>query len=679
MKRELAIVSFKSEAAALYSRQIIDFFGENVKINTYSFDKGKISFIKEDLVLLSTYLKYDEIKKITKDEAHIIIPRMTLTRSSIDKIKEIPPGKDVELFNLSPDMALETISLIYQLGIDHINLIPSYPQMKNWPQAHLVITPGEADLIKGRVDNIIDIGYRVLDLSTIMDVAVKLKLVYLIKDEKIQKYFEDIITSSYGLEMLLGETNRLETQFDILMKVLDDGIICTNNRGIIYFYSEKVEEYIVKESDHMMGSYIGDYINEIDFRYILDEKKTLSGKLVKINGVDISLEVKPVNFNKFNGLIIKLKTFTSLEKKQTKLRAQLLKKGHESKYTFEHIIGTSKDINETKEIAKRMAKTNSSILIIGETGTGKELFAQAIHNESDRRENPFVAVNCGVFQENLLQSELFGYEEGAFTGAKKGGKLGLFELAHNGTIFLDEIGEMDLHLQAKLLRVIQEKQVRRLGSERLIDIDVRIIAATNRDLRNLVKEKKFRKDLYYRLNVLPLNIKPLKERQEDIIVLFQSIKESLNCEFTLSEEVKREFYNYSWEGNVRELRNIVEYLANLNKKEILLKHLPQYMLEEMESIEEIELEEVKLSRKKEDYIFVLEELNKAYETKERIGRKKIYNRALEKEIFLSEQEIRSILNELKRYGLVNILKGRGGSVITLKGIEFLRSNIDTQH
>src|SRR5690606_31795881 len=177
---------------------------------------------------------------------------------------------------------------------------------------------------------------------------------------------------------------------------------------------------------------------------------------------------------------------------------------------------------------QRMAKSNSSILITGETGTGKELFAQAIHNYSPRRDNPFVAINCGAIPESLLESELFGYEEGAFTGAKKGGKPGLFEIADRGTLFLDEITEMPMSLQVKLLRVLKEKEVVRIDGDRIINVDVKIIAATNGNIKERVDMGEFRKDLYYRLNVLPLYIPPLRERKEDILFLTDKIKKEFN-------------------------------------------------------------------------------------------------------------------------------------------------------
>ena len=329
-----------------------------------------------------------------------------------------------------------------------------------------------------------------------------------------------------------------------------------------------------------------------------------------------------------------------------------------------------------------MAQSNSSILIMGESGTGKELFAQSIHGSSSRSNGPFVAVNCSTFQDGLLQSELFGYEEGAFTGAKKGGKIGLFELANNGTIFLDEIGEMDLSSQAILLRVIQEKQIRRIGSDKVIDVDIRIIAATNRDLKKLVCENKFRKDLFYRLNVLPLKISPLRDRSEDIFLIFDSFKKNLDANFKLSDEAINIFKSHNWEGNIRELRNVAEYCSYLGKSIIEASDLPEYIIESIGSKDDCKkllmksnkIEITKFKRPINDYIFVLEKVNKAYENKERIGRRKIYECAVSEGIFLTEQQIRSILLELQDHELIKVLSGRGGSIITDKGILFLKQN-----
>ncbi|MBV7506132.1 sigma 54-interacting transcriptional regulator [Bacillus sp. sid0103] len=277
---------------------------------------------------------------------------------------------------------------------------------------------------------------------------------------------------------------------------------------------------------------------------------------------------------KIQGLVEELKYY------KTKLEKDL-----RSKYQFHNLIGKNSTFLATKKLAERISGSNSSVLLIGDSGTGKELFAHAIHNSSMRASLPFVAINCASIPEHLLESELFGYDDGAFTGAKKGGKKGQFEIADSGTLFLDEIGDMPLSMQSKLLRVLQEKEVQRVGGQRSISVDVRIIAATHRDLEKLVEEGKFRQDLYYRLNVIKLEIPPLRERKEDIPLISQSLLKKLERKFyrkgiELSTEVEERLMQHAWPGNIRELENVLERSINvLDGKTIEVVHLPLYLRE----------------------------------------------------------------------------------------------------
>ncbi|MGL5515072.1 MAG: sigma-54 interaction domain-containing protein, partial [Sporomusa sp.] len=262
----------------------------------------------------------------------------------------------------------------------------------------------------------------------------------------------------------------------------------------------------------------------------------------------------------------------NIQRMEMSARKKNGEQGFVAKSTFDNIVGKSPAIRTAKDIAKRYSQTDAIILINGETGSGKELFAQSIHNYSSCRNGPFVAINCSTLSESLLESELFGYEDGAFTGAKKGGRPGLFEIAHNGTFFLDEIGEMPLQLQSKLLRVLQERCVMRIGGSKNIPVKVRIILATNRDLYAEVKANRFREDLYYRINVLNLRLPPLRERKEDISLIVQSmirlIKVAGSKNPYLSSEVVASFKRYDWFGNVRELSNFVERLTALELNDI---------------------------------------------------------------------------------------------------------------
>lgn len=260
-----------------------------------------------------------------------------------------------------------------------------------------------------------------------------------------------------------------------------------------------------------------------------------------------------------------------------------VEKDLKSKYHFNGLIGNSPTFLATKKLAERISANNSSVLLIGESGTGKELFAHAIHNNSMRSSLPFVTINCASIPEHLLESELFGYEDGAFTGAKKGGKKGQFQVANNGTIFLDEIGDMPLAMQSKLLRVLQEKEIQRIGGQKSIAVDVRIIAATHRDLEKMVEEGKFRQDLYYRLNVIKIEIPPLRKRKEDIPLISMGLLKKIEGKFyrkgiELSSVVKKRLMEHTWPGNIRELENVLERAINvLDGKIIELAHLPLYL------------------------------------------------------------------------------------------------------
>lgn len=680
--KDLGIITLKKDAGEIYAKQIRDFLGNNIKINFYSYEEGNVTYFNEKLIILSVSLKYEEIVSLCSSDTQIIIPKLTFEKSSFSKISKIDKNETVYVYNLSRSMALETVALIHRLGSGISNLVPCYPKIESIPENSIILTPGEEIFIQTNGCEIIDLGYRIMDLSCIVDIAIKLNLEHLIKEDLLKKFMDKIIPTSYITEKLLITQTKLENQFDFLLSSIDEGIICVSNDGIVQFYSHVAKDILGINENEMIGKHISQYIKTCNFDNIVDKEITHLQKLTKVNNIDINLEVRYTNINFFSGYIIKVAKFYQTEKKQAKLRSQLMNSGNVSKYTFDDIIGDSENIQNTKNIAYKMAQSNSSILIMGESGTGKELFAQSIHSSSTRREGPFVAVNCSTFQDGLLQSELFGYEEGAFTGAKKGGKIGLFELANNGTIFLDEIGEMDLGSQATLLRVIQEKQIRRVGSDKVIDVDIRIVAATNRDLKKLVCENKFRKDLFYRLNVLPLKVSPLRERNEDIFLIFDSFKKNLDINFKLSEEVVKIFKSYHWEGNIRELRNLAEYCSYLGKNIIEVSDLPEYITESMECknycesllMKSTNIETPKFKRSINDYIFVLRKVNEAYSNKVRIGRRKIYEYAVAEGIFLTEQQVRSILLELQDYEFIKILSGRGGSIITDKGRLFLEQN-----
>lgn len=342
-----------------------------------------------------------------------------------------------------------------------------------------------------------------------------------------------------------------------IINCMNEGLLATKKNEVLLSNSKldnimhtSVREYYNKDIKKLNGN-IGDFINN----------KESNNEIIKIDNKNYLLE-KLSNKVSFADNIIIFRNVSELQEKEVNVRRKLHANSFSAKYTFKDIIGNDPKMLQTIEKASIYANTDAEILIIGETGTGKELFAQSIHNHSTRKDNPFVAVNCGAIPEQLLESELFGYVEGAFSGAKKGGKVGLFELAHLGTIFLDEIDSLPIMLQGKLLRVIQEKTLRRIGSETETTIDVRILSATNKNISTLMQNNQFRSDLFHRLNTLTISIPNLKDRLDDIELLTNYFIKIYSQKYnkkilSLKQNDINMLKSHSWSGNVRELENLI--------------------------------------------------------------------------------------------------------------------------
>ena len=350
---------------------------------------------------------------------------------------------------------------------------------------------------------------------------------------------------------------------------VSEGIISVDKDNLIRTFNPAAEEMLRRKASACIGQSVSSAIPESRLSAILTSSESYSNEIIRINGENYVLNSTPLNHDGHRlGMLVTFQTAQSITNAEGRLRDRLRSSGYVAKYHFSDIQGESSAIRTAVRQARRFAGVDSNILLIGETGTGKELFAQSIHNESDRANGPFVAVNCAAIPENLMESELFGYEGGAFTGANKSGKVGLFEAAHEGTIFLDEVSEIPLTLQSRLLRVIQEREVRRIGSNRVTSVNVRIICATNRDLLDMIRQGKFREDLYYRLKVLSVQLPPLREREGDMVQIMRHYISYYARKFgkgqiALSPEAASRVTEYPWPGNIREIRNISEQLVVL--------------------------------------------------------------------------------------------------------------------
>lgn len=404
--------------------------------------------------------------------------------------------------------------------------------------------------------------------------------------------FQDI-TEFTEVTNQLEDVKRLKSTLESVVENLQDAIVVVNKHGIIQLMNKAYGEFLNIDTSTVVGKHVRDVIPNTRMHLVVQEGKAEVTEIQKIQDHNCIVTRIPIIkdgeiVGAIGHLIFKdVKDLRTLAGRISKLESELayykeeLCKAYGGKYTFDNIIGNSDKMKWLREIAAKAAKGTSTVLILGESGTGKELFAHAVHNASRRGEGPFIKVNCAALPENLLEAELFGYEEGAFTGARKGGKPGKFELANGGTIFLDEIGEMTLAMQVKLLRVLQERELERLGGTKTTELDIRVIAATNRDLETMIEENRFRQDLYYRLNIFTLNIPPLRERLEDIPLLCKILLKKISSQVEhqvegVTPEAMALLLQYNWPGNVRELENILERTVNLmdDATHIKPKHLP---------------------------------------------------------------------------------------------------------
>ena len=391
------------------------------------------------------------------------------------------------------------------------------------------------------------------------------------------------------VKQLKSKLEEKESSLNVLQSILDtdnEGVIVVDKDGYILKFNRAYEEFLgIKEKD-ILGKHVTDVIENTRMHIVARTGELELGQLQKLNGHEMIANRIPISkdgevvgavgkvlFKDVEELKSLMQRVDTLESKLNYYKSQV-QHLQEAKYSFDNIITQNKKMEYLKKVAVRAADSISTVLIQGESGTGKELFAHAIHKASHRKYGPFIRVNCAAIPKELLEAELFGYEEGAFTGAKKEGKPGKFELANGGTIFLDEIGSMPTEMQVKLLRVLQEREFERIGGNKIINLDARIIAATNENLEEEVKRGNFREDLYYRLNVIRLDIPPLRDRLDDIPLLAESILKGITEELyveskELSTEALNRLQEYNWPGNVRELHNFIERAVNLTQGEII--------------------------------------------------------------------------------------------------------------
>lgn len=668
MYRVMVITNWE-RMAALVNRQLADLLGDFIDTGYMSIERGINSIIRADLVLVSTTKVASYINKYITAKTHILVMKRSITKSGFEKLMELPRNVQALLVNDLQESAYDTIAMLYEIGVKHIDLIPYYPGCKaDGNQLKMAITPNEVALVPDTVNEIVNIGDRVLDASTIIDILCKLDILNKKTTQILINYINNTIPRNPELLSSLSYVMESKQHLELILDVVNEGIIAFDDDNKIIIINKLAEKIFQDNPWNVKGMVLKDFFSPgLDKLYSYDE---LKDEAFSIGGILYVINKYPL-FRKGQAMggVITLKECTEIERLEQKIRQHTRRMGYVAKYTFNDIIGKSEETSRTVALALRMARGDGVVLIEGESGTGKEYFAQAIHNSSMRKQNPFVAFNCAAVPETLIESELLGYEEGAFTGAKKGGKPGLFELAHRGTIFLDEIGDISKNMQAKLLRVLQEREVVRIGGTLVKPIDVRIIAATNHNLMELVAGGEFRKDLYYRLNILLLRLPPLRDRRDDIPCLIKHFLEKHSARQIILQEVLEALQSYSWPGNVRELENCIEYLVSTSDNCISLKDLPLGILEGIQGTPVIYgyPDELTTLGDPHEMMLILKTIKDAHATGQKIGRREISRRLADRKLYLTEQEIRSRLKKLEEYHYVHISRGRAGTKLTTKG------------
>ncbi len=676
MKKSITLITGSNHTKAVLLEQLMDYLPTDIEIKGYAFDEGIEGVIRDDLVILSSEtVKEDLINANIFDyNCDLVIAKRTINFDYIDKIVYLPVGTNVLFVNDSAEPTYDSIEVLKRIGFDYLNYIPFYPGLKgSFEDIKIAITPGEVDKVPNHIEKVIDIKARIFDFETIIEILKKLDLLDKRTNLYSQKYLKKIIDTAKRLSQSNIAVNELNKHLSLVIDGLNDGILLYDANGRISVFNENLRKMLNIHQQNIVGKSINSIIyNKSLVEFLGNENVNYEDKFFTINNTKIV--VNRFYVSKDNSIVAVFKNVQETIEINDRLKREFIKKGLYAKHCFTDIIGNSEKIANAKTIAKKLSKSNLTILIEGESGTGKELFASSIHNESGRKNGPFLAVNFSALPDELIESELFGYEEGAFTGAKKGGKAGLFELADGGTIFLDEIGDTTLKLQARLLRVLQEKEVMRIGGTEIKPVDVRVIAATNKNLSKMVQERSFREDLFYRLKMGYINIPTLKERKDDLKVLMEYfVRQETNEDITFSPEVFSVLYEYQWYGNIRELKNTIMYIMAVKEENyITLKDIPNKGFFE-QNIKEIVHEGEKQNFELDDELrTILEIIHNLRESGKIAGREIIEKETMGTTYEFTKYQVRNRLDKLEGMGLIIKKRGRHGTILTEKGERYLQ-------
>lgn len=676
MQKKIILIAGSTYTKQFLYEQLKEFIPDSFHIESYASEEGIIPTIKCDLLIISSAAMKDELDEmhIKYDSKDIIICERSISFDNIDQVADIPVNEEVLLVNDEPETTKSSINDLIELGLNHIKYYPYYPGITSYKKLKIAITPGEPDKVPSCVTKVINMGPRMIDINTLYNIMDKLNLAHRDTTFITKKYMQKIINVSKRIAAINNNVNALNVYLNNIVDSLVNGILVIDENGYIKYANDEMIK-ILSLGKNFENKNIRNIVDREMLPYFLS-RDIFENKSLSIMGVNV--RIAKFNVPNSNNIVVT----TNRDKKDSMKKSfsqDLLLKGHYAKHNFENIIGDSNLLSDTKSIALKLSKSELTVLVEGESGTGKELFASAIHNNSKRKFGPFLALNFSALPDELIESELFGYEEGAFTGAKKGGKIGLFELADGGTIFLDEIGDVSPKLQTKLLRVLQEKEVMPIGGSAIRRVDVRIIAATNRNLKNMVLEREFRADLYYRLKIGYVSIPPLRARLSDIDSLVTYfVKNETSANIKISESVLNEFKKYKWLGNVRELESTIKYmLAVRTGNTLTLSDLPdrKFFEEEIRTSDLTGNDDANYNLLSDEMNIILNNIKTMQKNNVVAGRESLTEKINESGYQITQSQMRTRLNNLEKMGYINKRRGRRGTILTDMGIKYLQNNI----
>ncbi|MDQ6597914.1 sigma-54 interaction domain-containing protein [Bacillus salipaludis] len=668
-KSTLTLIAGSVKTKQALHEQLEQLLGDYVHIKSHAADEGLPRSLEDTIILCSSDAAYNRTNgRYSVNAENIIVGKRTVHHEYIDKLLRIPEGSPVLLVNDDHDATNSLIESLYQLGIDHIQFIPFQKGTLFYKDVQIAVSPGETHLCPSYIKEVIDIGVRLFDITTILNVVECCGLDKDITSKISERYISNIIDLQRKLLVAEWDANQMSEHIQNVLGTVDDGLLVVNQEGKITVFNHSLAALFHVVAQDAVDKNIEQVMNRRDIIDFIMKSKDDS-KFFNIDGVDVV--IFRLQMTKENTIVATFKSVHQAFEIEKTAQRELRNKGFHTKYGFHDIIGEHDGMKERKRIAKKLALSEHPILIQGETGTGKELFAHAIHEHSLRKDGPFLAVNCSALTESLLESELFGYEEGTFTGAQRGGKKGLFELADNGTIFLDEIGDISLTVQSHLLRVLQEGEIRRIGGGRIIPINVRVITATNKDLQGKMRDGTFRSDLFYRLNVLNLYIPPLMERRSDVPLLMKHFITKSGKWVKVEQNVLEFFMQYEWPGNIRELKSTIDYMLTVCEGNVVTKRdLPSMLTQAGDSVTH-EYSACESMLEMQERAFILEVIKQCNEKGKAASRELISYQSQESDFTLSPHQIRRRLDILESEGFVVKGRGRAGTKITAAGKEYL--------